>query len=136
VRLVARRPVAARALRRRFPAATRARIGVTTWAGDGLGRALAGATALISAVPAAVWADARAGHGLERLARTTAVLEMAYGETTPLGRLVRGRVSRYQDGLPMLVHQAARAVELVTGRLPPVEPLLRAARAARRSARL
>jgi shikimate dehydrogenase len=136
VRLVARRPEAARALRRRFPAATRARIGVTTWAGDGLGRALAGATALISAVPAAVWADARASHGLERLARTTAVLEMAYGETTPLGRLVRGRVSRYQDGLPMLVHQAARAVELVTGRLPPVEPLLRAARAARRSARL
>jgi shikimate dehydrogenase len=129
VRLVARRPAVAQALRRRFSPAARARISVTSWTGAGLGRALAGATALVSAVPAAVWADGAASAGLERLDRGTAVLEMAYGEVTPLARLVRGRTSRYQDGLPMLVHQAARAVELVTGRLPPAEPLLRAARA-------
>jgi shikimate dehydrogenase len=128
VRLVARRPAVARGLRRRFPPAARGRISVSAWAGAGLGRALAGASALVSAVPAAVWDDRAASAGLDRLERSTAVLEMAYGEATPLARLVRGHVSRYQDGLPMLVHQAARAVELVTGRLPPAGPLLRAAR--------
>jgi shikimate dehydrogenase len=128
VRLVARRPAAARALRGRFGARARARIVVSAWTPDGLARALAGATAMISAVPASAWGEPDAAAGIETLERSTAVLEMAYGETTPLAQLTRGRVARYHDGLPMLVHQAARAVELVIGRLPPVAPLLRAAR--------
>jgi shikimate dehydrogenase len=128
VTLVARRPAAARALRARFGAAQRARIAVAGFTPKSLARALAGATALVSAVPANAWADDDARAGLAGLQRTTAVLEMAYGETTPLARAVRTKVARYQDGLPMLVHQAARAVELVTGRLPSAEVLLRAAR--------
>jgi shikimate dehydrogenase len=131
VRLVARRPAAARALRRRFPAGARARISVFRWEAGGLGRALDGARALISAVPAAAWADPASAAGLDRLRPDTAVLEMAYGDATALGTHCRARGLRYQDGLPMLVHQAARAVELVTGRLPPAAPLLRAARTAR-----
>jgi shikimate dehydrogenase len=128
VRLVARRPGAARALRNRFAPRPRARISVSTWTAERLERALEDATALISAVPAAAWAEPSAGAGVRGLGRSTAVLEMAYGEATPLAGLVRRRSTRYQDGLPMLVHQAARAVELVVGRLPPAAPLLRAAR--------
>jgi shikimate 5-dehydrogenase len=56
------------------------------------------------------------------------VLEMAYGGVTPLATAARDHVARYQDGLPMLVHQAARAVELALGKRPPAEPLLKAAR--------
>jgi shikimate dehydrogenase len=39
------------------------------------------------------------------------------------------------DGLPMLVHQGARAFELWTGSAAPVETMLAAARAARAGAR-
>jgi shikimate 5-dehydrogenase len=53
---------------------------------------------------------------------------MAYGAATPLSAAVRPLCSRYQDGLPMLVHQAARAIELAVGAKPAAEPLLRAAR--------
>jgi shikimate dehydrogenase len=130
VRLVARRPAPARALRARFTGRARERISVSPWTPGRLAAALEGATALVSAVPASAWADPEAAAGIEALGRSTAVLEMAYGETSPLARLARGRVARYQDGLPMLVHQAARAVELVVGRLPPAGPLLRAARRA------
>jgi shikimate dehydrogenase len=130
VRLVARRPAVAQGIRRRFAAGPRQRIQVISWTGAGLGRALEGASGLISAVPASAFADAAAAEGLERLDRQAAVVEMAYGSDSPLHRLVRRRVTRYQDGLPMLVHQAARAVELVTGRLAAAGPLLRAARRA------
>jgi shikimate dehydrogenase len=128
VTLLARRPAVARALRARFAPGVRARIRVGGFTAASLKAALAGAAALISAVPADAWASAEARAGLQGLPRTAAVLEMAYGGETPLGREARTRVARYQDGLPMLVHQAARAVELVTGRLPPAAPLLRAAR--------
>jgi shikimate dehydrogenase len=131
VRLVARRPAVAQGIRRRFPEGTRRRIQVVSWSPRGLGGALEGASGLVSAVPASAFAGADAAAGLERLAPGTAVVEMAYGGPSPLHDLVRGRVTRYQDGLPMLVHQAARAVELVTGHLPPAAPLLRAARRAR-----
>jgi shikimate dehydrogenase len=133
VRLVARRPAAARALRTRFPERARQRIEVAPWTAARLEQALDGATALVSAVPAAAWAEPAAAAGLDGLTRSTAVLEMAYGEPTPLAGLARQRSTRYQDGLPMLVHQAARAIQLVVGRLPPTTPLLRAARSARPS---
>jgi shikimate dehydrogenase len=128
VRVVARRPAAARALRARFPEATRRRIEIGAWTGPALARALEGAEVLVSAVPAAAWAGAEAAEGLAALARGAAVLEMAYGSPSALQAAVRGRTSRFQDGIPMLVHQAAKAVELALGELPPAAPLLRAAR--------
>jgi shikimate dehydrogenase len=127
VRLVARRPAVARALKRRFPLAARGRIEVVPWQPRPLAAALQGAAALISSVPADVFATPEATAGLEELGQDTAVLEMAYGQATPLGRFARRRTKRYQDGLPMLVHQAARTLELVLGRLPPAAPMMRAA---------
>jgi shikimate dehydrogenase len=126
VRLLARRPAIARALRARLPAARRSRVTIAAWDGPALATALTGADGLISAVPAAAWTDASAG--LEALTRKTAVLEMAYGATTPLATAARARTKRYADGLGMLVHQAARAVELALGKSPPRPPLFRAVR--------
>ena len=126
VRLIARRSAAIRALRARLPARQRARVTTASWTPAALARALDGADVLISAVPAIAWADEPARGGLEALARTTAVLEMAYGAPTALARAVRGRARCYADGLGMLVHQAARAVELALGQAPPRAPLFRA----------
>jgi shikimate dehydrogenase len=128
VRLVARRPAPARSLRLRLPATRRARVEIFAWDGDGLGRALEGATVLISAVPAAAWSEVAAAAGLRTLSRHTAVLEMAYGAPTPLAALARRRTPRYADGLGMLVHQAAHAIKLALGKEPPLPPLFRAAR--------
>jgi shikimate dehydrogenase len=128
VSLVARRPAAARSLQRRLPASRSGRVGVIDWSGSALARALEGADALVSAIPAFAWAEGDARGGLEGLARGAAVLEMAYGAPTPLAEAVRSRTRRYADGLGMLVHQAARAVELALGEKPPLPPLFRAAR--------
>jgi shikimate dehydrogenase len=128
VRVVARRTAPARALSRGLSARQRARVKVLPWTPAGLATALEGAEALISAVPAAAWQDEEAQAGLRGLHRRAAVLEMAYGSATPLAKAARDHVARYQDGLPMLVHQAARAVELALGKKPPAGPLLKAAR--------
>jgi shikimate dehydrogenase len=130
VRLVARRPTAARSLQRRLPASRRNRITVIDWSGSALAHALGGADVLVSAIPARAWAEGGASAGLDGLARGAAVLEMAYGAPTPLAEAVRPRTRRYADGLGMLVHQAARAVELALGEKPPLPPLFRAARRA------
>jgi shikimate 5-dehydrogenase len=97
-----------------------------SWDGAGLASALAGADALVSAVPAAAWTDDDSRAGLEALTPAMAVLEMAYGARTPLAEAARGKTDRYADGLGMLVHQAARAVELALGTPPPLPPLFRA----------
>ena len=128
VRVVARRTAPARALGRGLPVRQRGRVQVFPWTPAGLATALDGAETLISAVPAAAWQGDEARAGLRGLDRKAAVLEMAYGATTPLATAARDRVARYQDGIPMLVHQAARAVELALGERPPAEPLLKAAR--------
>ena len=128
VRLIARRPEVAEELRARLLPAQRERVTVTAWEGDGLARALAGATALVSAVPAAAWADAAAAAGLAALPAGAAVLEMAYGGETPLAVAVRARTDRYADGLGMLVHQAAHAIALALGKTPPLPPLFEAVR--------
>jgi shikimate 5-dehydrogenase len=101
---------------------------VTPWAGDGLARALAGATVLVSAVPAAAWANPATGAGIDRLAGGAAVLEMAYGGETPLAVAARARGAAYADGLGMLVHQAAHAIALALGKTPPLAPLFDAVR--------
>jgi shikimate dehydrogenase len=129
VTLLARRPAVARAVRLRLPARQRERIRARALGPGPLADALADASALVSAIPAAAW-DAAALRPLRALGRDTAVLEMAYGGLTPLGAEVRGRTSRYADGLGMLVHQAARAVELALGEAPPLPPMFRAARGA------
>lgn len=130
VRILARRPAMARALRRRFGARARTRIEVHAWTPAATAAALKGAAAAISSVPADVFTDPAAFAGLDALERQTVVIEMAYGDATPLGSFVKARKRRYQDGIPMLVHQAARTIELVTGHLPPTAPLMRAARRA------
>lgn len=128
VRLLARRPAAARSLQRCLPAGRSSRVTVIDWSGSGLAHALEGADVLVSAVPARAWGENDASAGLDGLARGAAVLEMAYGAPTPLAAAVRPRTGRYADGLGMLVHQAARAVELALGEKPPLPPLFRAAR--------
>jgi shikimate dehydrogenase len=129
VRLVARRPRVAETLRRRLPASRGKRVAVIAWGTEvALAQALDGADALVSAIPALAWADRETRAGLESLARGAAVLEMAYGAPTPLAEAVRSRTRRYADGLGMLVHQAARAIELALGEKPPLAPLFRAAR--------
>jgi shikimate dehydrogenase len=127
VELLARRPEAARALRLRLPVRQRARITVRRLGPTSLARALRGATALVSAVPAAAW-DEDTLAGVRELGRETAVLEMAYGAETPLAAAVRPLTPRYADGLGMLVHQAARAFALACDKTPPLPALLRAAR--------
>ncbi|MEA2697522.1 MAG: shikimate dehydrogenase, partial [Myxococcales bacterium] len=129
VRLVARNPAAARKIKARLPPARAERVTVAAWNARGLAAALDGAHMLISAVPAAAWQDDTARAGLEALGRDTAVLEMAYGNATALAAAVRGRATRYADGLGMLVHQAAHAVTLALGTAPPLPPMFRAARA-------
>jgi shikimate dehydrogenase len=127
VTLLARRPAAARAVRARLPEGQRARVDIRSFGPATLEDALVHATALVSAVPAAAWIP-RAVRPLRALGRDTAVLEMAYGGLTPLGAEARSRTTRYADGLGMLVHQAARAVELAVGEMPPLPLLFRAAR--------
>jgi len=126
VRMVARRPAVARAVRRRLPARQQARVAVTGWTGASLAEALADADALVSAVPAAAWGEPDARAGLSALGRDAAVLEMAYGATTPLAEAMRARTAPYADGLGMLVHQAAHAITLALGQKPPLPPLFAA----------
>ncbi len=133
VRVVARRLEAAQILVDHLPGQRRALARAFAWSDGGLGRALEGARMLVSSVPAAAWSDPNAANDLVRIERETVVLEMAYGIAggSPLAQVVRGRVVRYADGLGMLVHQAVRAIEVALGELPPLGPLLTAARAAK-----
>jgi shikimate dehydrogenase len=130
VRIVARRLEAGQALIDNLPAERRRLGQAFAWTDGGLGRALDGACALISSVPAGVWSEGAAAADLSAIERDTSVLEMAYGSAggSPLALAVRGRVTRYADGLGMLVHQAIRAIEIAVGESPPLGPLLAAAR--------
>jgi shikimate dehydrogenase len=130
VHLVARRPAAAEAIQSLLPEAQATRVTVVAWTPDELAAAIGTADALVSAVPAAAWADETACEGLEAMSGNVAVLEMAYGPESPLATAVRAHTNRYADGLGMLVHQAARAIELALGKAPPIEPLFEAVRRA------
>ena len=129
LRLVARRPEAAtRPARLAWWPRSEHRSPSSPGRRSDLRVALAGADVLVSAVPAAAWASDDARAGLDALTRSTAVLEMAYGATTPLADAVRARTDRYADGLGMLVHQAAHAITLALGTKPPLAPLFAAVR--------
>lgn len=129
LRLVARRPDAAEALRDRLAAPQQKQITVAPWTAAELRAVLSDTDILVSAVPAAAWAADDARAGLDALPRAAAVLEMAYGGTTPLAEATRTRTDRYADGLGMLVHQAAHAITLALRKKPPLPPLFAAARA-------
>jgi len=87
---------------------------------EGLRRALPGAVALISAVPARAWPASLARRACSVLGPRALVFEMPYGEDSPLGAAARRHRRRYSDGLPMLIHQAAAAVGCVLGRRPSI----------------
>jgi shikimate dehydrogenase len=127
--ILPRRITAGEALRKRLSLAQRKRVKVRPW-NENLEGVLQAATALVSAVPAHAWADDERRVGLRALSKDTVVLEMAYGAPTPLAEAVGRRTRHYADGLGMLVHQAARAVELALGEKPRLAPLFRAARQA------
>ena len=128
VLILARRAEAAIALNDRLTPAKPKQFDAAVWTADALRIALAKADVLVSAVPAAAWAPDGARAGLDALHPSSAVLEMAYGSVTPLAEATRARTDRYADGLGMLVHQAARAIELALGKKPPLPPLFAAAR--------
>jgi shikimate dehydrogenase len=71
---------------------------------------------------------------LELLPAGAVVADLTYRDTDLLLE-AQARGLETVDGLPMLVHQGARAFELWTGFVAPVETMLAAARAARAAAR-
>jgi len=127
VKLLPRRVRAGNLLRSRLSTKQQKLVEVLRWE-ENLEHELRNAAALVSAVPASAWNSDDRLDGLEGLSKDAVVLEMAYGAPTPLAAAVRRRTRRYADGLGMLVHQAARAIELALGKKPPLAPLFRAAR--------
>jgi len=123
ITLLARRVAQASALKRRLPESLRTRVKVATLDATRLEKALAEVDTVVSAVPAAAWEDAALAGAFAAMKRNTAVVEMAYGKTTPLSLAVKARTKRYQDGLPMLVFQAAAAIKVALGKMPPTKPL-------------
>jgi len=126
--LLARRRAPAAALKKRLPAKWQARVQVAVLDAASLEQHLGDADLLISAVPAVAWEDPLLLNAVKALPKTAAAIEMAYGSRSPLSLAVRKRTPRYQDGLPMLVHQAAHAVKVALRKQPPTEPMFRAAR--------
>jgi shikimate dehydrogenase len=124
--LVARRLEAATTLRERLQPSQRQRVRAIAWTEATLRAALASSDVLVSAVPANAWLWPEARAGLDAVSEQTTVLEMAYGNDTPLALAVRDRKARYADGLGMLVHQAAQAITLAIGQKPPLPPLFAA----------
>ncbi len=57
---------------------------------------------------------------IDRLPTDAVVLDLTYRQTALL-RLAAARGLRTGDGLPMLIHQGARAFELWTGQIAPVD---------------
>jgi len=133
ITLMARRRAPALVLRRRLTERLRRRVAVVDLNAQNLAETLLPPkgpvpTALISAVPAAAWEPADLRHALRCLQRKTAVLEMAYGGRTPLALEARRHTMKYQDGIPMLVHQAARAIKVALNQDPPTQGLFEAVR--------
>lgn len=92
--------------------------------------ALRGAELVVNATPIGWNGEAFDALPLELLSRSALVVDLIYQSTT-LIEMARARGLRTQDGLPMLVHQAALSFELWTKRVAPLEVMRNAARAAR-----
>ena len=127
--LVSRRLAPARALKKRLPAALQTRVEVVALDPDTLMERLPEVDVLVSAVPAHAWEERDLAKALKALPKAAAVVEMAYGKVSPLAVAVRRHTPRYQDGLPMLVHQAAFALRLALRKPPPLDAMFVAARA-------
>jgi len=97
-----------------------------------LGKALSAAAILVNATSLG-WHTGETPLGPEWLSALPAkalVVDLTYRDTELL-LTARERGLSTLDGLPMLVHQGARALELWTGRRAPVEVMMTAALAAR-----
>jgi len=118
-RIVARRPERAAGLGRAFP-----------WTEAGLGAALDGAGLVVDTTPTGLSAEAEAALPapvpLDRLAPDALVVSLVYHREPALLAAARARGLRVLDGASMLVHQAALAFTLMTGREAPLD-VMRAA---------
>ncbi|MBI3071586.1 MAG: shikimate dehydrogenase [Deltaproteobacteria bacterium] len=92
--------------------------------------ALRGAELVVNATPIGWKGDAFDALPLELLSRSALVVDLVY-RSTALIEMARAGGLRTQDGLPMLVHQAALSFELWTKRAAPLEVMREAALAAR-----
>jgi shikimate dehydrogenase len=126
LKVIARRPEVARGIQQRLPPPQSARVLVLDWNKTAFDVALSDADILVSAVPAAAWSDLEVRDPIDSLSPEAAIFEMAYGQPSPLAGLAQEKGAVYADGLSMLVHQAARAIELALGRKPPLAPLFEA----------
>jgi shikimate dehydrogenase len=120
-RVVARRPEKARELGAGFP-----------WTPRGLGEALDGAGLVVDTTPTGLShdSDSDGAHPvpvpLERLDQTALVASLVYHREPALLSRARALGLRTMDGAGMLVHQAALAFTLMTGREAPLD-VMRAA---------
>ncbi len=101
--------------------------------GDGPGDvadAVAGADLLVNATPVGMRGETDLPFGIaaEWVKPSQFVADLIYAPaTTPLLAAARLAGAQYCNGLGMLIHQAARQVELWTGRPPPLEAMSAAA---------
>jgi len=118
-RIVARRPEQAEKLGRAFP-----------WTEAGLDAALDGARLVVDTTPTALSAEAEATLPapvpLDRVAPDALVVSLVYHREPALLAAARARGLRALDGASMLIHQAALAFTLMTGREAPLDVMHRA----------
>jgi shikimate dehydrogenase len=91
--------------------------------------ALRGAALLVNATPVGWKRDAFDALPLELLAQDSLVVDLVYRSTT-LIEMARAHGFGTQDGLPMLIHQAALSFERWTGKPAPIDVMRAAALAA------
>jgi shikimate dehydrogenase len=100
---------------------------VAPWTGEALARAFADADLVVDTTSAGLAEDPMpAPPPLERLPDAALVATLVYHREPALLAAARARGLRVMDGAAMLVYQAARAFELMTGREPPVDVMFAA----------
>ena len=108
---------------------------VLPWTDAALADACAGATLVVDAT--ALFSDALwpAPVPLSKLARAARVVSLSYGRESLWLAQARAAKLATQDGLPMLLHQAARAFTLMTGFAAPLAAMRAALDGAARGSR-